>query len=118
MAKYKPATAFYEGYKKRWGEELQAGHMPSEAYDSVYVLVEAIQKAQSLDPDKLVKALEETDYQGAIGKIRFDKHEIVFGEDPEKDAILVVYQWKDKKRIPVFPPSVAESTIDKPAWMK
>ena len=118
LTKYKPATKFYEAYKKRWGEELQAGHMPSEAYDSVYVLAKAIEKAKSLDQDKLIKALEETDYAGAIGKIRFKDHEIVFGEDPQKAAILVIYQWKDKKRVPVFPPAVAEGAIDKPKWMK
>lgn len=118
LTKYRPATKFYEAYKKRWGEELQAGHMPSEAYDSVYVLAKAIEKAKSLDQDKLIKALEETDYSGSIGRIRFKDHEIVFGEDPQKAAILVIYQWKDKKRVPVFPPAVADGAIDKPKWMK
>jgi branched-chain amino acid transport system substrate-binding protein len=118
LAKYPPATDFYEAYKKRWGEELQAGHMPSEAYDSVFVLAKAIEKAGSLDPDKLVKALEQTDYAGCIGRIRFKDHEIVFGEDPKEAAILTIYQWKDQKRVPVFPASIAEGPIDKPAWMK
>lgn len=118
LAKYKPATDFYEAYKKRWGSELQAGHMPSEAYDSVFVMAKAMEKAGSLDQDKLIKALEETDYQGSIGKIRFKDHEIVFGEDPKETAILVIYQWQKQKRVPVFPLSVAEGPIEKPAWMK
>jgi branched-chain amino acid transport system substrate-binding protein len=118
LAKYKPATDFYEAYKKRWGSELQAGHMPSEAYDSVFVMAKAMEKAGSLDQDKLIKALEETDYQGSIGRIRFKDHEIVFGEDPKEAAILVIYQWQKQKRVPVFPFSVAEGPIEKPAWMK
>jgi branched-chain amino acid transport system substrate-binding protein len=118
LAKYAPATKFYDAYKKRWGEEIQAGHMPSEAYDSVFVLAEAIERAGSLDPDKLIKAINETDYAGSIGRIRFKDHEILFGEDPLEKAILVVYQWKDGKRVPVFPDSVAEGPIDKPKWMK
>ena len=118
LKKYPPATKFYDAYKKRWGEALQAGHMPSEAYDSVFVLAKAIERANSLDPDKLVKALEETDYAGSIGRIRFKGHEIVFGEDPKETAILVIYQWQNEKRVPVFPPSVAEATIEKPKWMK
>lgn len=118
LAKYEPATKFYEAYKKRWGGELQAGHMPSEAYDSVFVLAQAIEKAGTLDPDKLVKALEETDYQGSIGRIRFKDHEIVFGEDPKEAAILVLYQWKKQKRVPVFPASVADGAIEKPSWAK
>ena len=118
LAKWEPATRFYEAYAKRWGKELQAGHMPSEAYDSVYVLADAIERAGSLEPDKLIKALEETDYSGAIGRIRFKDHEIVFGEDPKEAALLTVYQWKNKKRVPVFPESIAESAIFKPAWME
>jgi len=118
LAKYPPATDFYNAYKKRWGQELQAGHMPSEAYDSVFVMAKAIEKANSLDPDKLIKAIEEADYKGSIGRIRFKDHEIVFGEDPAENAILVIYQWKNGKRVPVFPDSVAEGPIDKPKWMK
>jgi branched-chain amino acid transport system substrate-binding protein len=118
LAKYPPATDFFNAYKKRWGEELQAGHMPSEAYDSVFVMAGAIEKANSLDPDKLIKAIEEADYNGSIGRIRFKDHEIIFGENPAEAAILVVYQWKNGKRVPVFPESVAEGPIDKPKWMK
>lgn len=118
LAKYKPAADFYEAYKKRWGGELQAGHMPSEAYDSVYVMAKAIERAGSLEPDKLVKALEETDHQGSIGRIKFKDHEFVFGEDPAQDAILVIYQWQGLKRVPVFPDAVAEKPVQKPKWMK
>ena len=118
LAKYKPASQFYEAYKKRWGGELQAGHMPSEAYDSVYVLARAIERSGSLDPEELIRALEKTDYVGSIGRIRFNDHEIVFGEDPKETAILVVYQWQDQKRVPVFPATIAENSIQKPKWMK
>lgn len=119
LAKYEPATRFYEAYKKRWGKELQSGHMPSEAYDSVYVLAKAIEKAGSLDKDLLIKALEATDHQGSIGRIRIKDHQYVFGKNPEENAILVVYQWKKGgQRVPVYPDSIAEGPIDKPAWMK
>ena len=118
LAKYEPATRFFDAYKKRWGEELQAGHMPSEAYDSVFVLAKAIEKAGTLDQEPLIKAIQETDYAGSIGRIRFKDHEIIFGENPLEKSILVVYQWKDGKRVPVFPASIAEGPISKPKWMK
>jgi len=118
LAKYEPATRFFDAYKKRWGEELQAGHMPSEAYDSVFVLAKAIEKAGTLDQDQLIKAIQETDYAGCIGRIRFKDHEIIFGENPLEKSILVIYQWKDGKRVPVFPASIAEGPISKPKWMK
>ena len=118
LAKYEPATRFFDAYKKRWGEELQAGHMPSEAYDSVFVLAKAIERAGTLDQDQLIKAIQETDYAGCIGRIRFKDHEIIFGENPLEKSILVIYQWKDGKRVPVFPASIAEGPISKPKWMK
>ena len=119
LKKYEPSTRFYEAYKKKWGEELQAGHFPALGYDAVYVLAQAIERAGSLEQDTLIKELENTDYTGgAVGRIRFKNHEFIFGEDPKSEAILVVYQWKKGRRVPVFPESIAEEPIEKPSWMK
>lgn len=119
LNKYEPATRFYDAYKTRWGEELQAGHFPALAYDGVYILANAIERANSLEQDKLIAELEKTDYPGgAVGRIRFRNHEFIFGEDPQSEAVLVVYQWKKGRRVPVFPESIAEEPIEKPAWMK
>ncbi len=119
LKKYPPATRFYEAYKKRWGKELQSGHMPAEAYDSVYMLARAIENAGSLDRNRVIKELEKTDMKGTIGRIRIKDHQIVFGENPHENAILVVYQWKKGgKRVPVFPTSIAEGVIEKPSWAK
>ena len=119
LKKYEPSTRFYNAYKKRWGEELQAGHFPALGYDGVYVLVDAIERAGTLEQDSLIKELEKTDYAGgAVGRIRFKNHEFIFGENPESEAILVVYQWKKGKRVPVFPETIAEEPVQKPSWMK
>lgn len=42
------------------------------AYDAVYVLVEAMKRANSAAPAKVVAALRQTDYQGVTGPLRFD----------------------------------------------
>ena len=42
---YAPSRAFYEAYKKAYGNEIQAGHGPAPAYESVYILKEAIERA-------------------------------------------------------------------------
>jgi len=119
LQKYEPSTRFYEAYKNKWGEELQAGHFPALGYDGVYVLADAIKRAGTLEQGALIKALESTDYPGgAVGRIHFNNHEFVFGEDPQSEAILVVYQWKKGKRVPVFPESVAEEGVEKPSWME
>ena len=42
------------------------------AYDAVYVLVAAMQRAESADPAKYLAELPKTDYRGITGRIRFD----------------------------------------------
>ena len=116
---YLPATKFYEGYKKRWKEELQSGHAVSPSYDAVYILANALEKAGSLDVDKVVKAIQETDIPGAVGKIKFDKgHQLIFGSDPINTALAAAVQWKKGNRVIIYPESISDEKIEKPSWMK
>ncbi|MEW6676910.1 MAG: branched-chain amino acid ABC transporter substrate-binding protein [Pseudomonadota bacterium] len=43
------------------------------AYDAAYVLVEAMKRADSSEPAKVVAALAQTDYQGVTGPLKFDE---------------------------------------------
>jgi len=52
---------FLNKFKKKYGKLPPAAAVVSSAYDAVYILAEAIKKAGSLDPDKLVSALEATE---------------------------------------------------------
>jgi branched-chain amino acid transport system substrate-binding protein len=119
-AKYEPAATFYNAYKERYGVPMEAGHGPAPSYDAVYILADAIEKADSLDPDKLVTALEKTDRRGVIGRIKFDEgHQVIFGNNPEETAVACVAQWtEDGDRVIVFPEAVAEGKIVLPAWVK
>ncbi len=114
------SVAFYNAYKKRWGHypEGVGGQGPS--YDSVYVLKAAIESANSLDPDAIVKALEATNMAGAIGHITFDKtHQVPFGYDSKKGAIGLMVQWQQGGKIAtVFPQADAEAKSILPPWMK
>ena len=110
---------FNEAYTKKYGEAERAkisGHGPAPSYDSVYILAEAIKKAGSLDADKLVTALEQTDMDGLIGHLKFNQnHQIIYGSDPKTTAISIAFQWVDGKRIPVYPAAVAEGQIVLPS---
>jgi len=117
LHKYQPAKTFYDAYIKRW-KEMQCGHKPAVDYDAVYAMKMAIEKAGSLDPDKIAKELENLSMVGCTGRIHFADHQYVFGVDPNVDAISAVYQWKKGKRVPVFPDSIAEGIIEKPESMK
>jgi branched-chain amino acid transport system substrate-binding protein len=117
------SMTFHENYGKKWGEKARtelSGHGPGPSYDSVYILANAFERAKTVEPDAVVKALEQTDMQGAIGRIRFGKdHQVVFGFDPKETAVGVGFQWKKPgTRVVVFPEGFAEGKIDLPPYMK
>ena len=119
-AKYEPAKKFYDAYLKKYGEPMEAGHGPAPSYDSVYILAEAIERAGSLDADKVVAEIKKTDRVGVIGKIKFDEgNQVVYGDDPTQTAAGCVFQWtNDGKRVIVFPEALAEGKIQLPEWLK
>jgi branched-chain amino acid transport system substrate-binding protein len=74
-------------------------------YEAVYIWKAAVDKTQSLDADVLVPALEQTDYQGITGRIRFDKsHDPVWGPG-YWTGVLVQWQKGGKANI-VWPPNM------------
>jgi branched-chain amino acid transport system substrate-binding protein len=114
--KIQKSVEFNNQYEKSYGKALQAGHGPAPAYESVYILAEAIERAGSLDPDAIVAELEKTDRTGVMGRVKYDEgHQAIFGTDPQETAIGTVFQWtEDGKRKIVFPESIAEARIQLP----
>lgn len=114
------SVEFYNKYKKRYGKPIEAGHSPAPAYEMIYVLKEAIERAGTLNSDKLVAELEKTDRFGAMGRIRFnDGHQVIYGTDPNENALGCMVQWrKPGKRVIVYPESVAEAKIQLPEGLK
>jgi len=114
------SVEFYNKYKKLFGKDLQAGHGPAPAYESVYILAEAIERAGSLDPDAVATQVKKTDRMGIMGRIRFDAgNQVVYGFDPRETAVGAVFQWtEDGKRRIVFPESLADAKIQLPKGLK
>jgi branched-chain amino acid transport system substrate-binding protein len=110
---------FYNAYEKRWGIAPE-GLGSSSSYMAVYVLKDAIERANSLNSDKVVAALEKTDMMGVYGRLRFDpkSHEVIPALDPKKGAVGSILQWQAGKRVVVFPKSIATGEIELPPWMK
>ena len=110
------SKAFFDKYKSVYGKEIQSGHGVAPAYEAVYILTEAIERAGSLDPDAIVAELEKTDRSGVMGRIKFDEgHQVVYGFDPNETALAAVLQWTDDgNRKIVFPASIADGKIHLP----
>jgi len=111
---------FYAAYKKKVGKAPGSSHGPGPAYDSVYILKEAIERAGTLDGDKLVEEIKKTDRKGVVGRMRFGKdHQVPYGTNPEEEGLLVDFQWQEPgKRVIVYPKAVATGKIQLPPWME
>jgi branched-chain amino acid transport system substrate-binding protein len=109
---------FYDAYTRRWNVEPE-GLGTSSSYMAIYVLKEAIERAGSLDPDKVVAELEKTDLMGVYGRLRFDpkSHQVIPSTDPLEGAVGSILQWQKGKRVVVYPKSIAMGEIQLPPWM-
>ena len=112
------AMEFYNAFKERWGVPPRSTGCVS-GYESLYVLKDAIERANSLEDDALIKALEETNLPAVRGTIRFDEnHQIVYGYDPSNSVLGCWVQWQDGKRVQIFPEIAAMGEVKMPPWLK
>ena len=110
---------FAEGFKTRFGNyPSYAGYT---SYDEVYYIADAVKRASSTDADKLVAALEKTDWEGTIGRTQFygkdDQftHSIKYGKGLITGLML---QWQDGKQVSVWPKEVAKGQLKFPSFIK
>jgi branched-chain amino acid transport system substrate-binding protein len=109
---------FYDNFQKKWGVPPRSTGCVS-AYEALYVLKDAIERAGSLDKEKLIKALETTNLPAVRGTIRFDQnHQIIYGYDPKTSVLGCWVQWQDGQRVAIFPEAAATGNIKMPPWLK
>jgi branched-chain amino acid transport system substrate-binding protein len=116
-----PSTVpFAQAYIKKFG--ATPAYDGYSAYDMVYVIAEAIERAGgSTDPDKLVTALEATDHVGTIGRIQFYGRDNLYTHALKYGPGLVTtvaIQWRDGKQMCVWPTDKANAKISFPAFVK
>ncbi len=51
------------------------------AHNGIHIMVDAIRRAGSADPEKIRTALTQTNYNGVVGNIRFDGKNQAYGQD-------------------------------------
>ena len=110
---------FAEAYKAKFGN--YPSYCGYTAYDEVYMIAEAARRAGSLDSDKLVTALEQTDYVGTIGRVQFlpkgDPH--VHGLRTGGNGIKgLVMQWQKGNEVTVWPANLANGQMSFPSFVK
>jgi branched-chain amino acid transport system substrate-binding protein len=99
---------FYDAFEGAYGREpIYNG---ASAYDSIYTLHEAVERAGSVEPDDVVTELEATDRVGSQGRLTFNEaHDVVYGAgDPSKGVNPIYFQFtpEGEKKI-AFPKALA-----------
>jgi len=110
---------FVDAFTKKYGNT--PSYCGYTAYDDVYILAEAVKRAGSLDSDKLVDAMEKTDYVGTIGRVEFlpqgDPH--VHGLKTGPGFITgLMLQWQDGKQVNMWPAALANGKLKFPSFVK
>src|SRR5271163_2275376 len=110
---------FVKAFQKRFGNfPSYCGYT---AYGEVYYLADAFKRVRSDASDKLVEALEKTDYIGTIGRIQFkgkdspNPHALKIGPDTITGLML---QWQNGKQVNLWPANVANGKLKFPNFIK
>ena len=81
---------FVAAFKAKYGEEPD--QFAAQAYDTMYIVKDAINAAGSTEPDKVREALLKTKYNGVMGPFSFTE-----GRDPADASGVVVLEYQGGK---------------------
>jgi len=90
LEKMEGGAAFQAKFQKRFGQPIQI-YAPF-TYDAVYIIVDAMKRANSTDPAKILAAMPNTDYKGVIGETIFDS------KGDLKHGTISLYNYKGGKK--------------------
>jgi branched-chain amino acid transport system substrate-binding protein len=93
LAKMPGGEAWKKRYDAKYPGQFQI-YSPY-SYDATFVLVDAMKRANSVDPTVYTPKLLETNFQGVTAKIAFEPN----GE--LKNPAMTLYTYKDGKRVPL-----------------
>jgi branched-chain amino acid transport system substrate-binding protein len=92
---------FFRSYlaKRAANEPSRPLYTAFTTYDAFYIFKDAVERTKGdLNPDKLVTALEESNYVGTIGTIKFRGREDQYPHEPIYTPDLVAAKWTQWRR--------------------
>jgi len=109
--------AYEEKIKNRWGKRVTMNSDHLFADDGLGILLEAIERAGSLEPDAIIEGIKKTDRQGLMGRYIFDmKNHTV--RDGKGYLELPVAQIQNGKSGTIWPDDKATFSYQNPPWLK
>jgi branched-chain amino acid transport system substrate-binding protein len=109
-----PSTEEWTGaYKQKY--KIEPNHWSLVNYIGVEVIAQAAQRANTLDIKEVGKAMRKTDTMTPMGPLTFKQSQ--FG-GTQGFTDMIVFQWKNGKRVIVHPAAVASGKLvyPTPAW--
>ncbi len=99
------SAQWWEKYQARFGDPA---YTSGYSYDAVFILAEAIKRAQSTDSEKLVSALEQTDHKGVVARWVFGKdHHPLYGEGYRQIPMMQYMEPGPRGFKVIWPPKCA-----------
>lgn len=99
-------SAFFENFTEAYGHE--PGEHEVEGYSAIYVLADALERAETLDREGIHASLDETDMTTIFGQVKFEDFD---GYTNQNRGMSDVSQWTDGKMKTVYPTDYAEQDI-------
>jgi branched-chain amino acid transport system substrate-binding protein len=91
LEKMPGGQAFAKRFEARFHQPIEV-YSPF-AYDAVYIIADAMKRADSIDPAKILAKMGSTDYHGVIGETAFDAHGDL------KHGSISLFTYKDRKKV-------------------
>lgn len=107
------AKEYFEKYKQKYGSEPD--YHGAQAYATMYIIADVLNRAQDLTPEGIRKALKETNLTTIMGPIKFEDWE---GFTNQSRPTTYVVQWLKGKLEVVWPENVASAkyVFPVPKW--
>lgn len=83
-------SAFQAKFQKRFGQPIQL-YAPF-TYDAVYIIVDAMKRANSVEAARIIAAMPTANYRGVVGETSFDSNGDL------KHGVISLYGYKNSKR--------------------
>ncbi len=103
------ATYFRQAYVKTFGKK-PTDYKSRSIFDAVLIAADAINRAGSLDADRIVAALESTDIEITRGRVRFGTQK-GGPEYHQWTPPMLVIQWQDREQVVLYPPEAATGKL-------
>ncbi|WP_202318473.1 ABC transporter substrate-binding protein [Archaeoglobus neptunius] len=100
---------FVEKYKEEYGV-APLNYFAVIGYSTIMAVAKGIEKAGSVEKDKLIKGLEQVELNTPMGTLRFAPSKYIKHQG-FTDGNGVGFQWRESKQIPVYPPEIAVENV-------